>query len=857
MNTPKIAGILLRLLIQREDKSPLSGDMEEVYHDLQHRNGKFQAWIWFWGQVLVSLRTVIWYSALRSISMFRNYLKIAFRNARKQGLFTAINVSGLSAGLACCILILLWLQDEIGYDRFHKNFKNIYRVIQENRSSNESITMSTAPFASVPSFHEDFHEILYSTRFRGGFSNWRINYGEKTFYNDNLCVADPEFFKIFSFDFIKGNGEGALKSKNSIVITAETAEKYFGNDDPLGKILLIGDDEQPMEISGVLENIPARSHLQFDIIFNIANAADWWRADLASWKDSRTSVYILTDENADPSGLDKKIENFVKDHDPQTYYYLSLQPLSDIHLRSVLTWDFDNYMKGNIRYIYLFSTIAIGVLLIAGINFMNLSTARSAKRAKEVGMRKVHGAYKIDLVKQFFVESSLLSVISLILSFFLVFTALPVFNGLSGKTLNFSAIAEPGILISLLSLMVITGLISGIYPSLYLSSFQPVNVLKGITPGNIRFGANLRKTLVVLQFGLSIILIFATGVIYSQLNFVINKPLGFDKKNILSLDSIGGFRNDPETVKQELLNVPGVRKVSWSIIPNGYIEPTTDISWEGKDPEEKVIMYRCIGDYDYLETFGLKMAEGRFFSKDILSERTNYILNESAVKAIGMKSPVGKPFTFRDSEGIIIGVVKDFHQGSLHSKIKPILMTYSERFFSVHIKISRENSSVILENIEEIWEKFVPGRPFKYRFIEDIVDGFYRSEEKTGNIIKYFTFLTLILSCLGLFGLASFSAEQRIREVGIRKSLGATDISIIKLLTTDFVKWIGIAVIFSCPPAVYIMGRWLNNFAYRTDVGLTMIIFTILSVLFIAILTVSFQSFRTARSKPVDSLKYE
>ncbi|MCP4727686.1 MAG: FtsX-like permease family protein, partial [bacterium] len=567
--------------------------------------------------------------------------------------------------------------------------------------------------------------------------------------------------------------------------------------------------------------------------------------------------YVLTQKESDLDQINTRMENYVKEHDPETSFFLSLQSLKDIHLRSVLTWDFDNYSKSNIKYIYIFSVIAVCVLLIASINFMNLSTARSGKRSKEIGMRKVHGAYRSDLVKQFFVESFLLSLTALVIALFLVVLTIPVFNGLSGKDLDVNAIADPLLILSFFALMTVTGFISGIYPSLYLSSFQPVKVIKGISGSNIRFGANLRKTLVVLQFGLSIILILATTVIYNQLDYVRNKPLGFDKENILSLDSTGGFRSDGKTVKQELLKNPGVKNVSWSIIPNGYIEPTTDISWEGKDPNKSVMMYRCLGDYDYLKTFGLEMAEGRFFSKEHPSDRTNYILNEAAVKAIGINSPVGKSFTFRGNEGTIIGIVRDFHQGSLHSEIKPILMTYMDNFFSVHIKIGQENTAQTIDYIEGVWEKFVPGRPFSYRFVEDIVNNFYRSEAKTGNLLKYFTFIAILISCLGLFGLASYSAEQRTKEVGIRKTLGASDLSVIRLLAADFVKWVGVAALISCPPAVYIMNKWLQNFAYKNGIGISLVSFTIALVMIIALLTVSFQSFKAARSKPVDSLRYE
>ncbi|MCP4724708.1 MAG: ABC transporter permease, partial [bacterium] len=334
---PYFGSRLLRAMTQQEDASSMSGDLEEVYFDLLHQKGYLKAGLWFWGQVLRSLRTVIWYSIYRSLIMFGNYLKIALRNAKRQSLYTIINITGLAVGLACCILIMLWLQDELAFDRFHDNYNEIYRVIQENRSSNESITMSTAPFAAVPSMHEEFHEIVNSTRYRSGFSNWRIKYGEKIFFNDYLGVADPSFFRIFSFNFIHGDIETALKNKNSIVITEETAIKYFGDDNPLGKILLINNDEQPVEVTGVIENIPAQSHIQFDIIFNVQNAEDWWRMDMLSWKDSRTNVYVLTQKESDLDQINTRMENYVKEHDPETSFFLSLQSLKDIHLRSVLT----------------------------------------------------------------------------------------------------------------------------------------------------------------------------------------------------------------------------------------------------------------------------------------------------------------------------------------------------------------------------------------------------------------------------------------------------------------------------------------------------------------------------------------
>jgi putative ABC transport system permease protein len=796
--------------------------------------------------------------------MLKKYVSVIFRNLKKNKVFSIIDVVGLTLGIACCILLLLWVRDELSYDRFHKNTGEIYRVIAEKNVSDQLYSYATTPNALGPALKAGYPEIVNFTRYCGGWVKWLVRYGDKTFMNDRLAVADPSFFEMFDFTFIKGDPATALKERYSAVLTENMAKKYFEKEEPMGKIIrVLGMD---LKVTGIIKNIPHNSNMQFDYIFPIINMSFWWRENLESWeRDVRFDTYIQLQKNSSAPDVNRKIAGLVKKNHPgSNTLRVFLQPAGDIHLYSDFEADFNNIDKGSIANVYIFSLIALCILMIACINFINLSTARAGERAKEIGIRKVVGADRIHIIKQFLGESILLAFAALLLAIILVYIFLPSFNSLSGKHITLRLDFFDNIL-ALLGITLFTGLVAGSYPAVFLSSFQPVSVLKGaVNPGK-GSGLFLRKILVVAQFTFTIILIIGTTVIYSQLHYIRNRDLGFDKDNIIHFNGYGEFVRNPETVKNVLLKHPGIQGVTTSMAPVATYGLSTDVRWEGKNPEEQVAMSPVVVDYDYLETFNMKMVEGRFFSRDFPTDRENFVLNEAAAAAMKIGSPIGKRFWFRGSptaplrQGIIIGVIKNYHQGSLHQKIVPLVLMFSQHHFSYYcVKISRENVKESIRFLEDQWKKIVgPGYPFSYDFLNETIENHYKTEQRVNTIVEYFTILAILISSLGLLGLVSFTIAQRTKEIGIRKVLGASVSQVTLLLIKTFVRWLLLANVIAWPIGWYFANRWLNNFAYRISMGVWIFVFAGAVTLIIALSTVGMQTIKAAKSNPVDNLKYE
>jgi putative ABC transport system permease protein len=784
--------------------------------------------------------------------MFKNYLKIALRNIKKHKGFSFISVTGLAIGMAICILMLLWVRDELSYDRFHENADQIYRVISEIHTVDHISLNARTPNPLGLTLKEKYPEIINFARFQG-FDGWMVRYEDKAFINDNLGTADPSLFEMFSFPFIKGDPKTALKDRYSIVITENMAKKYFGDEDPMGKVLKILED---FTVTGVIKNIPENSHLHFDCIFPIENMDSFWHENFEDWKRIRFYSYIQLADYNSGEAVSQKISNIIKDHLPASNTTVYLQPLKDVHLRSDFEWDLDNYAQGSMTYIYIFILVAFCILLIACINFMNLSTARSMQRAKEVGMRKVSGAQRSDIVKQFFGESILLTFIALFLALILTELILPVFNNLSGKQLSLQFFNDSDFLIGLLGIALLTGIISGSYPAIFLSRFHPAEVLKGVSHWSTNRGTFLRKILVIFQFALTTILIIGTTVIYNQVNYIRNKSLGFDRDHIITFDS---RHMNYEPFKNELLQNPNILSMTQSQPPNRQPWGVTGFKWEDQTPDQKDIMlYPVQVDYDYLKTLNIKMAEGRFFSKEFSTDDTQaVVINETAAKVLGMQSPLGKKISHERLQGTIIGVIKDFHQSSLHNQIEPLIFHIPEEFHIICAKLNSKNISEILALIEKTWKKFVPNYPFSYEFLDKTIDNQYKAEQKISTIFKYFTVLAIFIACLGLFGLASFMTEQRTKEIGVRKVLGASISGILFLLTREFTKWVLFANLIACPIAYLTMNKWLQNFAYRVNIGIWIFIVSASLVLIVALITVSYQSIKAALANPVESLRYE
>jgi len=791
--------------------------------------------------------------------MFWNYLKTTWRNIKRYKGYSSINIIGLAVGLACCILILLWVQDELSYDRFHVHADNLYRTVTIYQKTEPATHYWPVCAPLAPALKEDYPEIIKATRFTRLRRGQLIKYGDKSLLETQICLTDPDFFEMFTFPLAQGDPSSALSDPNSLIITEQMATKYFGSEDPLGKTLNIN-NEYDFTVTGIMKNVPHTSHLQFDFLLPFIRIEDFEKnwAVLDNWTLGGYATYVLLQKETSLQELNRKIRDYIPKHAARSKDFLYLQPLKDIHLYSSHI-QFGIEGQGNIKYVYIFSVVALFVLVIACINFMNLATARSSNRAKEVGLRKVVGARRPQLMGQFFCESVLTALLSLILAVVLVELFLPAFRNLSGKPLESGFSGNINILLAIVIMALITGFISGTYPALFLSSLRPVKVFKGMLKTEGR-GYLFRKILVVSQFSLSILLIICTVLVSSQVDFMRNRKLGLDKEQVVYLPIRSELVRKYDPLKIELLKSAGVRNVAASSnIPSYGVILTLDyITWEGKDPKDPKVLNLTSTGYDFIETLNMEMIEGRSFSEEYPSDENAVVINETAQKIIGMENPVGKRLMLGDTELPIIGIVKDYHFRSLHSEIEPLLLVNDPSLYRyILIKLDSGDIPSALANIENTWKTFFPDTPFEYHFLDEAYDNLYRTEQRMGTLFNYFTGLAIFISCLGLFGLASFMAEKRTKEIGIRKILGASVSGVVILLNREFIKWILIANIIASPVAYYAMSKWLQGFAYRINMEVWIFALAALAALAIAVVTVSYQSVRAATANPADSLRYE
>lgn len=791
--------------------------------------------------------------------MFRNYLKTAFRAVKRHKGYSFINIFGLAIGMACCILILLWVHDELSCDRFHANGDDIYRIVKEEYTEGQTqwSALTSPPLAHT--LKEDFSQIICSTRF-GNWGRRVVQYQNKRFNEDRFEHADPDFFIIFSFDFIDGNPDSAFSDPYSVVLTEETAKRYFGTENPIGKILTV-EKIYDVKVTGIIKNVPDNSSVQFDFLSPFALLKEFIGEDnMQNWNFNSFMTFIQLAHNTDEQDVNQAVaQNLDRLVPENAYEKLVLQPFKKIHLSSYVLHDFMGV--GDMKYVYIFSVLALFVLIIACINFMNLATARSSRRALEVGIRKVSGAHRLDLVKQFFGEALFLSFISMILAIFLVEILLPSFNRLSGKNLELDFAGNVSFYIGLLAIAVISGIFSGLYPALFLSSFQPVKVLKG----TLRMGSKgglFRRILVVMQFSLSVFLIIATMVIFKQLNYIHNADMGYERDHIVYLRMVGDSGLKYEALKQELKEGSNVLVVSASFaLPTHNFNSPGSPDWEGRSADKRVYMNADFVDFGYFETLGIDMAEGRTFSQDFATDAEQaYIVNQELVRQMEMQEPVGKRFAFWEEWGTIVGVVKDFHFQSLHNKINPIAFRINPNsgwLRHIYIRIKPDDIPAAIGFIKDVWNRIVPDYPFEYHFLDESFERLYKAEQQMGTITNYFTVLGIFIACLGLFGLAAFMAERRTKEIGIRKVLGASVLKLICLHSSEFAKWVLVANFIAWPVAYFMANRWLQNFAYRTNVKLWMFLLAAALSLFIALVTVSFKAFKAATANPAEALRYE
>jgi putative ABC transport system permease protein len=832
------------------------GDFEEIYWGKIGKSGKTRRTLWCLIQIIRMVVSSLELSFYWSFGMFKNYVMIAWRNLRRQKVYSLITVSGLALGIAAFLLIAVWVLHELSFDRFHENASSIFQVFEKRHFPDQVRHSFRTPGPLSEQLKEHFPEIRESARV--AMTGERVmRCSDKIFYEDQIITVDPEFFSMFSFPFIEGDKETALRSPDSMVISERFVRKYFGRENPIGKVITM-DNRLDFRVTGVIKNVPANSHLKFDMVvpFEVVEKLGW-KTD--AWDFSMALTYILLQKSTDYRSFEQKIASFVKNYDKETNRELFLKPLTRIHLYS----NYDNpESQGRIQYVYVFALVGSLILIIACINFMNLATARSEYRSKEIGMRKVIGAGKTQIVRQFLMEAVFIALLSLLLAPLLIKLVLPGFNEVTGETFTLASFANLRMILLILGVTLMTGILSGSYPALFLSSIQPVKVFyRHIQPG---FKSSLmRKVLVLFQMSISLVLLIISVIIFSQIDYLKNKDLGFDKEHVISLP-LGISNKENSNVykrfKNEIKKIPQIESVSAAFThPTRLGTQAKDVIFEGRRLDDEMPINITSVDFDFIETLKIKVLKGRSFSEDYGTEGGNLIINERFEKILGDESALNKTLSIGDTySGNIIGVVQDFHIESVsNAYIGPLILFLNPRVNYIFVRFRPADISSVLKIMEQAWMKVAPHLPFTYNFLDEEFDRLYTDVENLGAIIEYFTIIAGLIAFLGLFALSSFAAEKRTKEIGIRKLLGSSIGNILFLLNKDFVKLILLANICVWPIAWIIMRRWLLNFPYH--VGLSWIIFILsgLAALFFTMIAVSYQTIRAACASPVKSLRYE
>ncbi|OJV16748.1 MAG: hypothetical protein BGO21_28195 [Dyadobacter sp. 50-39] len=786
--------------------------------------------------------------------MLRNYLKIAWRNLLKNKMFSSINILGLALGMACSLLIMLWVQDEIKMDRFHENDARLYSVMENQHYSGEINTFAATPGILAEHIVKDFPEIEKASQVLWEQSPvLRVG---NVYDNEKGRYVQGDFLTMFTFKLKQGDARTALKRPDGIVISQKLADKYFKGQDPIGKAMRV-DNKDDVVVTGVLEEIPRYSSMRFDFMMSY----DRWLKGAAwakEWGNNGPRCAVLLAKNADVDKVNAKIKDYIKTKNKDSNVDLFLINYGKSYLYS--NWEAGKQNGGRIEYVRMFTIVAVFILIIACINFMNLATARSVKRAKEVGLRKVVGAYKTSLIGQFMGESILITMLALVVAIGIVLILLPGFNTLTDKQLSLDFL-DPAFLLLLLALTLITGLVAGSYPALFMSSLNPVTILKGA----LKFKPNatyFRQGLVVFQFGLSILLILSMIVIYRQIDYIQHKNLGFNQENLLYIPDIENtISNNFDAFKRALEGEPGIKSVTRSQAgPLDYGSSTMGVNWPGKDTTKQLLFSVNPVGFNFVETMGIKLLDGRDFNPSFGTDTSNYLVNQAAAKKIGYKDPVGKELTMWGKKGKIVGLMKDFHIGSLHVAIEPLIISLQpkkEAWGVGMVRAEAGKTKQAIESLEKVFRRYNSGMPFKYHFADEEFGNLYKAETVVSKLSNYFAFLAIFISCLGLFGLAAFTAEQRTKEIGVRKVLGASVSNLVGMLSADFVKLVGIAAVIAFPVAWYFLNGWLEKYAFRIEMEWWYFVAAGVVALLIALFTVSFQAIRAALMNPVKSLKSE
>lgn len=857
---PRLARVILSCMKRYMQEHSVSIELEEDFREISEQKGRLIAILWYWGQVVYSVPAYFRLRPAIGGTMLSNYLRIALRNIKRDKAYSIINIAGLSVGITCSLLILLFIRFETSYDRYHPNADQIYRVIFA--SPTEFMGTNKQAFTPGPlaqALMDEFPEVLQTARLEEAGSDASLSYKTISFTEEDFYYTDPGYLEMFAVPLLKGDPETALDNPFSLLLSERMAAKYFGSGDPLGKTLRLN-DRYDFQVTGVFRNIPKNTHFHADFFASFKTLDSLYGIrSLSSWNGFSYQTYIQLGKGTSPIEFENKMTAFLRKKGPDYLSYL-LQPLTGIHLGGNIPGELGQ--NSYIRYMYIFAAIAVLIILITCCNYINLATARLAQRANEVGMRKVVGAKRGQLIRQFLGESFVFTCLALICALGLLVACLPSFNAFAGTNLDLTLLKTTHILAGITALFVAISLASGYYPALYLSSLKPVQTLNSGKIRGSRGSRIFRNTLVIIQFAITTVLIISTITIRKQMTFITNAYMGQMEEVIVTLpvnDDNSAIQEKIEVFKEDLKKDPAILNVSASSWLPTRIRAGNYALWEDKQEDQKVLFHNLEADYDFCDLYGIPVIEGRGFSKEFSSDPEQaYLVNETAVKAMQMDNPTGKRFGYPNHQGVIIGVIRDFHFVPMHLPIRPLavrLKTADIRFISV--KVNPVRLSQTLGFIETKWKEIAPGFAFTYSFFDEAVNELYRSEERLNLSLRFFSALAVFLACLGLFGLVLFSIEQRTKEVGIRKVLGAGTVDIVTLLSKDFLRWVAAANIIAWPLSFYAANKWLQSFAYRTSLDLWVFAAATVTVLAISVLTVAYHSVKAAVTNPVDSLRYE
>jgi putative ABC transport system permease protein len=789
--------------------------------------------------------------------MFQNQIKTAARYLFKHFGYSLLNILGLTLGITSALFLIIYSANEISYDRYHEKADRIYRVSSKITEPDDQFTWIVAQIPFGPQVAQDYPDVQAYVRFIN-MGRTLFKYEDKEFNEEDFYYVDSTLFDIFTYKVVKGEVKTALEEPNKIILTEKTATKYFGDTDPIGKTLITA--QRTYEVTGVIENVPFNSHFRFDALASRSNLP----REIGSWGNFGVYTYLLFPENTDVKAFEKKMQAMYDAYMKPIFETLNikieyiLEPITRIHLYSTNAGEPEP--TGSITYVYIFAVIAFFLVLIASMNYMNLATARSGKRAREVGLRKVVGSGRVPIMLQFLSESVVFTLISLVLSFILLIALLPNFNELAGRSFDLHVIYSPAILLTVFGILLIVGIIGGSYPAFFLSRFNPVAVLKGeIIQGTA--GGVFRKVLVVIQFTVSVIMIICTLVVFRQLHFMKNMDQGFDQKNVITLQLDREIRRKYPLLKQALLENAEIRYVTSTNTPIGEGSGKVIFNVETDQGMVQRGVNFAVVDHDFIEALGIKISEGRDFSQDMPSD-TLYavVVNEAFADRMAWKEPLGKKVELGDSSILrarVIGVMKNYHQTGMYNEIESLLLIYRELNNVIYVKLSGKNTRETLNFIETTWKDLFPDQPYSYTYLTDRFEGQFEADEKRGLIFTLFTLLAIVIACLGLFGLASYMVEQRTKEIGIRKVFGADKSAILTLISKDYLTLVGIGIVIAVPIAWYFMNNWLKNYVYRINIGVGLVVLAALLTFIITFITISYKAYQAAIMNPASSIKME